>query len=395
MSAENKLIFAGRYAIFGVQFNCYLPLSIFKDKLIMSFTSVSFLIQTACNLTVLFDLGVMGAHSGDFAKLETAFTYTETFIITTVSMITFFTCVFFRIYGIWQRNSTLEFWQSNVKLLSDFNIFDGPEIDRQIIKIRNSVRNTLLLLLCIIFGFLTAWLLLTFLYRKDLEAVGFPRSTLAIISQAYFSFIAFSHGTQAIWLDFYIKLYAAMLHLIESKLFPSLGLNFTPANELSKVSFTMQFDDETKECYTLYLKVEKQVEYFNSHFKTQLVLESPIGIFIIVSYVFLLLRLMLFEMESVRLLTLLIMITPVIIAGKSLYGLSTGGSRLSEAVSRISDRIHHVYTEGPLNFKSRQDLQMFAMKTSKPFVVDAGQYFAVNRSLLTTVRKCLVSTCFT
>lgn len=390
-SAEAKLVFAGKYAILAAQLGCYLRLSVFRGKLVMSLKSFTFILQSVANWLFPFTVFVM-YHRDERHSQSEILSSMEAVVARVVSSIVTVVCVFFRIQGIRRRNETLKFWKANVKLFLEFEKHNKAQFTEKLSEIRNSLRSSFWTLLFIITFFSVFSVAVTVLQVENTEDIYILKASITLAANAYAFYFLFSHWGQAVWLKFYLKLYTAMLCLISERIYAGFGEsecerpNFALVpRTLNQIISPLRAFENLNDCFRLYLKVEKQLKYFNSHFKNALMFECLFGILVIVVDSFFLVQ-NFNEGLNIKTIMKLVMFIPVWISVKSLYDLGSVGSQISEAASQISFEICNIYTRRNLNLQLRQDLQMFALRTSNPLSVNVGQYFTFNRSLLTAVR---------
>jgi len=391
-TAEENLILAGKYAIAAVQFSCYLPLSIVRGRLSMKYSSWSFIAQCLAHALIVSNWTYLLFHQDDLYLLTGHFTETEKISLQGVGLIGQIVCIYFRIYGITNRNATLKFWEKNVGLVEEFQHYF--EIEAKLHQIQISLKKAFIIFILAIFTYAGMMLGITFLTQQsmgELKKFGSSSNVVVSLGAIFSSVLIYSHGGQSIWLRFFLKVYSVMFGILESKLrelcnnLNDVHVSTVEIMKPQKISEQLRLDSEFQLCYSLYIRVEEQVKNYNVHFEKQLVTECLMSILNLVTCTFVVMRSG--ADSTIQLASVLLLAAPVIIIVKHLYELGTDGSQLSNTSKGILDQLHKLNRAGGLNFHQRQDLTLFAMKISaNPLQVDAGQYIVINRSLITTVR---------
>jgi len=390
--AEMQLVKTGKFAILSVQMNAYLPLTVLNGKLRMKFLSLVFVTQ--CLLHLLFILnGCFSLYHKEAInkKLMGDQTISEKLMMDCFGAVTSLITSWLRINGFWGRNSTLAFWKRNVDLLEEFQTITelSPPLDSKLQDIGKSIRNSAGILLFLILthvGFAGySYLTNTGLQAHYGATENIPISF--ILSTNFSLLLVLGHSGHGIWLCFFLKLYTALLHVIQLQLesiWTSLNENAEPL--LESRSEIKRIEVQLRGCYKLYLGVEDQVKDFSNHFRIQLLSECILALLSTTVCIFIFFRWGVVSKLSVE--EFIPLILPAVIFGATLCNLGTSGSQLSRAATGVQDQLHKVFITcaSHLGFQSRQELQMFGMKlSSSPPCVDAGQFFTFNRHLLTTV----------
>lgn len=390
--SEAKLLSIGKYAFLAAKLSSSSPLTSSYGKL------SGFVI--ACLIVVNWSYLISQFEPNTESR---EFSPTETLILGMMSTSNMIVGIYFRIYSIRRRKFTLNFWHTIVNLMAEFftkfpkSVTAGME--KKLSGIQNELRNAFLFLIFSTFFSSFPHILLVFIFDGYFENFGLSASSAGVvIAQLFFYIILFSHGGQAIWLSFFLKIYASLLLAILEKLklatlliqsdgfghFETSGV--IGVELLRKKTIYTSLEMEVNECYRMYIKVEKQLRSFSSHFEKELVVECSLGILNLVVYIFLCLE-WFRDGSSVKVWSTLLLLPPIALFGTGLYNLGTEGYNISCAVSKINKELHHLYHRGSnITFKASQDIQMFSMKASpNSATVDASQYFVYNRHTLTTV----------
>jgi len=395
-SAEVILTDAARFAIFSVQLDTNLPLSVVNGKLSAKYLSPSFILHCLFPVVFVLCLIFLGFNFEEFGKKDDKSGSTETvlmsfFLIANTTLLTFY-----RLHAFWNRKSTLKFWKRNVGLLDLFLLhtkmasYATPTslpllLNSSLIQIRTSLRNYFVTVLSLIICFLA---IAYPFYEEHNAEVGI----CFVLSINFFVTITLIQTTQGIWLSFFLKFYTALFRCTAAKL-RLLNAAFSE-NSFNTMESLNIFGDgsievELNECYNLFIKVGEQVEDFSSHFRMRLLTGCLLSSFQVIFNVFVFL-LWVMELESVtKRIESVHLLVEAVIFGKFLYSLGTDGSHLTGSASEITNELHHLYNKNGsrLSIRCRQTLQMFLMKIStNPPVVDVGKFFIFDRRFISSVR---------
>jgi len=357
----------------------------------MNYVATPFVLQWLFNILILVSLSYVIVKSDEFCESISSFRRTERLILSWMGAVATLACIYFRFEGIRQRNSTLQFWEDNVRLLAAFANASIPGLNENMSTVRTSARNSFLTLACIIFGYIAIMVSIPLAKSpsEKLGEFGLSSHPVMFLATVVFSSALLLHPCQEIWLLFFFKIYTSLFSLIVSKLgdieqwLSGIALTFPP----QALSSTLDLD--IRECYELYRKVEDQSKKFSLQFGKELIGQCAFGILNIISYTFVFLRwASSWPLDPVKFLASLLLLTPVIISCKNLYELATEGSQLTSAALEIADRLYNVYHASGrlLSFQQRQDLQTMALKIrTSPPAVNAGEYVVFSRQLVITV----------
>jgi len=387
-SSEEVLLETGKFAILAIQLNAYLPFSVVRGKLCFKYFTVSFILQVLFYIAFIFSWMFFAFHATDFTRAHEIYTSTERVffdVLTITNTILIFYC---RLYSFCCRKPTLEFWKSNVKLLDRFlsypteksqRMSNSSDCDKTLRKTFTSVRTSFAATLVLI---LAIHLCVYCVQPKDM-------STLLLVSQHFIMLAQWSHVGQGIWLCFFLKFYSALFRTIESRLRSLVepGICSEGVELIQKVG-EGRFEMELNECYKLYIKVYNQVKEFSDYFQKRLIAECFLSFVNIISSTFLFLRWVMELQNKIKIVASVNLLLQVALFGKILHDLGTEGNRLSRSAAGVMDQLHDIYSTcgHKLSFRIRQTLEMFAVRiNTNPPVIDAAQYFTIDRNFVSTV----------
>jgi len=289
-SSEEVLLETGKFAILAMQLNAYLPFSVVRGKLCLKYFSTSFTLQVLFYIVLILSWISIALHAEEYMKVRATYTPTEKFIFAMLSITNTLLMTYCRLFCLWGRKSTLEFWKSNVELLDGFvshpaeksrSQSNSAVLDNILLKTSASVRTSFSITLVLILGL---HLSMYFFQPKDL-------SMQMLLSLHLIWFTHLSHAGQGIWLCFFLKFYSALFQSIQSRLgsFVEPEINsggMQSFHRLGEGSFEM----ELNECYKSYIKVENQVQQFSKHFQKRILAKCFLSFLTTMASIFLVLR---------------------------------------------------------------------------------------------------------
>lgn len=372
-----------------VQINSFLPLNVKNGRLVLRYFTSTFILHLFSHIffAASFVFKILTLQKDVQYSLFSPLEHTMLLLL---GVFTSSFSIYFRFLGLWRRNESLNFWWQNVEIFRTF-LQTNPfgVLSEDFVEIRKSCRNSFFTLVfgTGVFSAITIWMNMH--TGISLLKGFFSMECLSLLFELWNRVFLLLRMSNTVWMCFFLKTYTTLFHFVQLKL---KGLS-TIFSEESHVTCTLnhkptQIEFEVKECYNLYLKLDKQVQSFNYYFRKDMVSETLFGIFNLVCSTLIFLRYIKNE-DKITLANYLLVLIPIFFA-KPIYSVGTEGSLLTVAATGVLDQIHHFYrdSKGKLSLQLGRDLEMFALKIGDLLPeVDAGNYFIFNRGLFVTVTK--------